>query len=156
MDYCDICFDPPKPLECTASGTVRLDAVDGERRLLGDLAFRENVRLHYVEVAATRRVWSSDRWALCAVTVYNRSSLALQRVVVTPGASAFLDGIIRVNGVAVGDEGAVVPGLGPGCAAVVTWEAENEAPGEGELSLCKVDYEYRFGGEAMTGTIWAK
>lgn len=155
MDYCDICFDPPKPIECTAAGTVRLDAVDGERRLLGDVAFREPVRLHFIEVAATRRLWTSDRWALCAVTVYNRSSLPLQRVSVAPGAPAFLDGTIRVNGVAAGPEGAVVPGLGPGCAAVVTWETENAVP-EGELDPGEVDYEYRFGGEAMTGKTWAK
>lgn len=156
MDVCDICFDPPRPLETLASGTVLLDAVDGERRLLGELAFREPVRLHFIEVAATRRVWTSEDWVLCAVTVYNRSSLPLQQVFVDPGAAAFLDGTVRVNGVPAGDAGAVILGLGPGCAAVVTWElCASRHLVAASLPPARCDYEYRFAGAPMAGTTYS-
>ena len=50
MDYCELCFDRPQPLECRGLGKVRLDAVEGGRRLLGELEIRGPVRLHFVEV----------------------------------------------------------------------------------------------------------
>ena len=37
MDFCDICLDPPRPLEGRITGAVRLDAVEGNRRLLAEL-----------------------------------------------------------------------------------------------------------------------
>ena len=40
MDYCELCFDRPQPLECRGLGKVRLDAVEGGRRLLGELEIR--------------------------------------------------------------------------------------------------------------------
>ena len=49
MDYCELCFDRPQPLECRGLGKVRLDAVEGGRRLLGELEIRGPVRLHFVE-----------------------------------------------------------------------------------------------------------
>ena len=152
MDVCDICFDPPRPLETVATGSVRMDAWDGDRRLLGEVSFREPIRLHYVEVEVKRRLWSSESWTLCAVTVYNRSSLPLNRVVVSPGSSAFSDGTIRVNGGAAGDGGPVLSGLGPGCAAVVTWETRRaDAPDERDIRPASAEYEFRFGGQSMTG-----
>ena len=48
MDFCDICLDPPRPLEGRITGAVRLDAVEGNRRLLAELPLREPVRLHFV------------------------------------------------------------------------------------------------------------
>lgn len=54
MDYCELCFDRPQPLECRGLGKVRLDAVEGGRRLLGELEIRGPVRLHFVEVEAHR------------------------------------------------------------------------------------------------------
>lgn len=30
MDFCDICLDPPRPLEGRITGAVRLDAVERE------------------------------------------------------------------------------------------------------------------------------
>lgn len=157
MDVCDICFDPPKPLETVATGTLRLDAWDGERRLLGEAAFREPVRLHYVAVDVKRRVWTSEGWTLCAVTVYNRSSLPLTRVLVSPGAAAFSGGLIRVNGVPAAEDGPVLSGLGPGCAAVLTWETRPaDAPSERDLLPASAEYEYRFAGQPMAGTAWSK
>lgn len=150
MDVCDICFDPPQPLESFASGTVRLDTRDGQRRLLGEAVFRTPVRLHCVEVTVSRRLWTAEDWVLCAVTVYNRSSLPLRTVTVSSGASAFLGGSIRVNGVPAGPEGAVVTGLGPGCAAVVTWEVKGSNP-ENAPPPAVAEYEYRFGGQVMSG-----
>ena len=38
MDFCDICLDPPRPLEGRITGAVRLDAVEGNRRLLAELS----------------------------------------------------------------------------------------------------------------------
>ena len=98
MDYCELCFDRPQPLECRGLGKVRLDAVEGGRRLLGELEIRGPVRLHFVEVEAHRRTWFSGDRALYAVTVYNRSSLPMDRVVVSGGTSAFLEGSVRING----------------------------------------------------------
>ena len=44
MDYCELCFDRPQPLECRGLGKVRLDAVEGGR--LARLAGRIPRKLH--------------------------------------------------------------------------------------------------------------
>lgn len=126
MDHCEICFDRPAPLVCQGEGRIRLDAVDGKRRLLGELEFHGPVTLQFVEVEAVRRTWYSGDRALYAVTVYNCSSLPMNRVVVSGGSEQFLAGSVRINGLSQPEEspaaGVELPGLDAGCEAVVTWQ----------------------------------
>ena len=75
MDFCDICLDPPRPLEGRITGAVRLDAVEGNRRLLAELPLREPVRLHFVEVAVRERLREAAERTVRVATVYNRTSL---------------------------------------------------------------------------------
>ena len=155
MDYCELCFDRPQPLECRGLGKVRLDAVEGGRRLLGELEIRGPVRLHFVEVEAHRRTWFSGDRALYAVTVYNRSSLPMDRVVVSGGTSAFLEGSVRINGLSQPMEepgvGVEIPGLDAGCEAVITWQEGLRAEEPLREEPVEVRYEYQFGGEQMDG-----
>ena len=155
MDYCELCFDRPQPLECRGLGKVRLDAVEGGRRLLGELEIRGPVRLHFVEVEAHRRTWFSGDRAVYAVTVYNRSSLPLARVVVSGGTSAFLEGSVRINGLSQPMEepgaGVEIPGLDAGCEAVITWQEGLRAEEPLREEPVEVRYEYQFGGEQMDG-----
>ncbi len=131
MDYCDICFDRPQPLEVLCL-------------------------VHYVDVHADRKTWFSGDRALYVVNVHNRSSVPLERVTLNGGGSAFLDGTVRVNGCAeaCADPGAgiVIPGLDAGGRVLVTWE-ETIEPGA-PLSEHPVDlrYEYRCGGERRQGS----
>lgn len=155
MDYCELCFDRPKPLECQGLGWIRLDAMDGNRRLLGEVRVQGPVKLHYVEISAVRRTWFSGDRALYAVTVYNRSSLPMERVVVTGGSDAFLEGSVRVNGMSQPLEnptsGLEIPGLDAGCEAVLTWQESVSPPGERKEAPVHVSYEYHFGGDTMSG-----
>lgn len=96
MDFCDICLDPPRPLEGRITGAVRLDAVEGNRRLLAELPLREPVRLHFVEVAVRERLWEAAERTVRVVTVYNRSSLPLSEVEVAGGGA--VPGSVRLNG----------------------------------------------------------
>ena len=143
MDYCELCFDRPQPLECRGLGKVRLDAVEGGRRLLGELEIRGPVRLHFVEVEAHRRTWFSGDRALYAVTVYNRSSLPMDRV------------SVRINGLSQPMEepgaGVEIPGLDAGCEAVITWQEGLRAEEPLREEPVEVRYEYQFGGEQMDG-----
>lgn len=130
MNYCDVCYDRPQPLEL-------------------------QLRLHYVEVELHRKVWFSGERALYAVTVYNRSSLPMERVLVSGGSAAFLDGSVRVNGLpepeAGPDRGIEVPGLDAGGQVLVTWE-EGLVPGESlEEQPVRAVYDYRFGGRLRQG-----
>lgn len=155
MDYCELCFDRPAPLECRGKGRVRLDAADGRRRLLGELEIDAPVTLHFVEVQAVRRTWYSGDRALCAVTVYNRSSLPMDRVTVSGGDGGFLDGTVRVNGLSQAGEdpaaGVEVPGLDAGCEVVITWQEALEPGALPREVPALVRYAYRFGGEALEG-----
>lgn len=157
MDYCELCFDRPQPLECRGLGKVRLDAVEGGRRLLGELEIRGPVRLHFVEVEAHRRTWFSGDRALYAVTVYNRSSLPMDRVVVSGGTSAFLEGSVRINGLSQPMEepgaGVEIPGLDAGCEAVITWQEglRAEDPERGSL---KAPYRERGTGLGCSTGPW--
>lgn len=155
MDYCELCFDRPQPLVCQGEGRVRLDALDGRRRLLGELEFHGPVTLHFVEVDAARRMWYSEDRALYAVTVYNRSSLPMDRVVVSGGTGRFLDGSVRINGLSQSREnpgaGVELPGLDAGCEAVVTWQERLPQGTSLEETPAQVRYEYRFGGERLEG-----
>ena len=149
MDYCDICFDPPRPLEGRITGAVRLDAVVCGRRLLAELPLKEPVRLHFVEVKARQRVWEAAERSIRIVTVYNRSSLPLTEVTVTCGGA--VPGSVRVNGLPEPEadpaQGAVLPGLGAGCAATVTGELEEA----GARESVRVGYRWRFAGDMLAG-----
>lgn len=155
MDYCELCFDRPQPLVCQGRGRVRLDARDGKRRLLGEWEIDAPVTLHFVEVEAVRRTWYSGDRALYAVTVYNRSSLPMDRVTVSGGSGRFLDGSVRINGIAQTGEdpaaGVEVPGLDAGCEVVVTWQERLEPGALPEETPVLVRYGYRFGGESLSG-----
>lgn len=159
MDYCELCFDRPQPLECRGLGKIRLDAIDGSRRLLGEAEIRGPVKLHYVEISAVRRTWFSGDRALYAVTVYNRSSLPMERVVVSGGSDAFLEGSVRANGMSQPFEdplfGLEIPGLDAGCEAVLTWQEQILPDREKKEASVQVRYEYHFGGEAYSGEIEA-
>ena len=149
MDLCDICLDPPRPLEGRITGAVRLDAVEGNRRLLAELPLREPVRLHFVEVAVRERLWEAAERTVRVVTVYNRSSLPLSEVEVAGGGA--VPGSVRLNGLPEPEAdpaaGVVLPGLGAGCAAALTWEVEDG----GEREPVRVRYQYLFAGETLTG-----
>ena len=149
MDFCDICLDPPRPLEGRITGAVRLNAVEGNRRLLAELPLRGTVRLHFVEVTARERLWEAAERTVRVVTVYNRSSLPLTRVEVACGGA--IPGSVRINGLAEPEAdpgaGVVLPGLGAGCAATLTWEVEDG----GEREPVRVGYQYLFEGEVLTG-----
>lgn len=128
MDYCDICYDRPRPLV-----------------------------IHVIGVTAKKRVWFSGDRAVYAVTVHNRSTLPLTRVTITGGGAAFLDGSVRVNGLpeaeAAPGRGIVVPGLDAGGQVLVAWEEEpqprlTEAP-------VTVGYAYQLDGETRTGEVSA-
>lgn len=155
MDYCELCFDRPQPLVCQGRGRVRLDASDGKRRLLGELEIDAPVALHLVEVEAARRTWYSGDRALNAVTVYNRSSLPMDRVTVSGGSDRFLDGSVRINGLSQTGEdpvaGVAAPGLDAGCEVVVTWQELLEPGALPKEAPVLVRFEYRFGGESLSG-----
>lgn len=154
MDYCDICFDPPRPLECQVSGSLRLDAREEGRRLLAELPLSESICFHVVEVAARQHTMETAGRTIRIVTVYNHSSLPLTKVTVE-GGGAVADSV-RINGLpqpgANPAEGLRLPGLGAGCAAVLTWEAEDES----QAASTRVTYEYDFAGDALTGEVTAE
>ena len=108
-----------------------------------------------MEVEAHRRTWFSGDRALYAVTVYNRSSLPMDRVVVSGGTSAFLEGSVRINGLSQPMEepgvGVEIPGLDAGCEAVITWQEGLRAEEPLREEPVEVRYEYQFGGEQMDG-----
>ena len=83
------------------------------------------------------------------VTVYNRSSLPLSEVEVAGGGA--VPGSVRLNGLPEPEAdpaaGVVLPGLGAGCAAALTWEVEDG----GEREPVRVRYQYLFAGETLTG-----
>lgn len=159
MDHCELCFDRPEPLACQVEGRFRIDAVDGPRRLLGELEVRAPTPLHFVEVGAARRSWRSGGRVLQAVTVYNRSSLPMDRLTLSTGGGDFLPGTVRVNGLlqegADPAGGVVIPGLDAGCEVVVTWQEVPPDPSAGEETSILIRYEYRFGEERLDGRIRA-
>ena len=155
MDYCELCFDRPQPLLCQGDGRIRLDAMDGERRLLGEVEICAPVTLHFVEVKVVRRTWFSGDRALYAVTVHNLSSLPMDQVTISGGSDCFLDASVRINGLSQAGasplEGVQVPGLDAGCEAVVTWQERLEPGVLPEEAPVTVRYAYRFGSEHLDG-----
>lgn len=153
MDYCDICFDPPRPLECQVSGSLRLDVREEGRHLLAELPLGASICFHVIEVAARQHTLETAGRTIRIVTVYNHSSLPMTKVTVQ-GSGAIADSV-RINGLpqqgANPEEGLVLPGLGAGCTAVLTWEMEDE----GEAASARVGYEYRFAGDVLTGEVTA-
>ena len=130
MNYCDVCYDRPQPMEF-------------------------QVRLHFVEVDLRRKVWFSGDRALYTVTVYNRSSLPMERVVLSSGGAAFLDGSVRVNGLSEPEadpvRGIEIPGLDAGGRVLVTWEEELR-PGQALTERpVRAEYAYRFDGRLRFG-----
>ena len=125
MDYCDICFDRPQPLE------VR-------------------VLVHYVDVYLSRQTWYSGDRALYVVTVYNRSSLPMERVTLS-GGGPFRDGTVRINGCgepqADPAEGIVIPGLDAGGQVLVTWEEDLDPRESLAEHPVEARYHYRFDGK---------
>lgn len=155
MDYCALCFDHPQPIECTVVGTARLDGIEGGRRILGELEIQGPVRLHFVEVTVRQRSCLSGEWVLHAITVCNRSSLPLDLVRITGGTAGFLAGSVRINGQGQPQEGpqagVEIPGLGPGCEVLLTWQEELPEDGILQEAPVRVSYHYRFGGQTLDG-----
>ena len=80
MDQCAFCLHRPEPLLCRWEGDLRLEAVDGPRRLLGVFSPQGTSLLHFVELGGETRTWPDGEGLVRAVTVYNRSSLPMDRV----------------------------------------------------------------------------
>ena len=57
MDHCALCMNRPEPLTCQWAGSLRLEAGDGCRRLLGVFTPEGPAQLHFVEVGGDSRVW---------------------------------------------------------------------------------------------------
>ena len=155
MDHCALSFQRPEPLVCQGVGRVRLDAREGDRRLLGELVFQAPVELHHVEVEAKCRCWPGREGAVYAVTVRNRSSLPLDWASVStagaaPGAPVRVDGLLQPEAdLGLGVE---LPGLDAGAEAVVTWQGPLPPPGR-EAPPVTVSYRCRFAGEELEGEV---
>ena len=153
MDQCAFCLHRPEPLLCRWEGDLRLEAVDGPRRLLGVFSPQGTPLLHFVELGGETRTWPDGEGLVRAVTVYNRSSLPLDRVTVAGGGAA-LPGTVRINGLPQPEAdpalGVEVPGLDAGAEAVITWQGPLPGEGEGEPPMTAA-YEYRFGGDTLRG-----
>ena len=130
-DYCPICPDPPAPFTNTAAVTGRYSCAPG---CSGEVsAVSEPVVTHRVDVALDKTV--RPACARCGQTVHytitlcNRSSVPVSRIRVTdPDIESLLDvGTVYYNGQPVRDgslcSGVLIPGIGAGCCAVLTFDA---------------------------------
>lgn len=118
MDHCVFCLHRPEPLLCRWEGALRLEAADGPRRLLGIFSPGGEALLHFVELAGETRTWPDGDGLVRAVTVYNRSSLPLDRV------EAASDGAVEPGSLRVEGQPAQTPelaGLTAGGQALFTW-----------------------------------
>lgn len=145
MDHCVFCFHPAEPLLCRWEGTLRLEAADGPRRLLGAFSPRGEALLHVVEVEGECRSWPDGDGLVRAVTVYNRSSLPLEWVEVAPGGEVLPESL-RIEGQPA--ERPELPGLAAGGQALFTWR---EAGG-GSAAPLLLRYRYRFDGGLREGS----
>lgn len=130
-DYCPICPDPPAPFTNTAAVTGRYSCAPG---CTGEVcAVSEPVVTQLVDVALDKTV--RPACARCGQTVHytitlcNRSSVPVSRIRVTdPDIESLLDvGTVYYNGQPVRDgslgRGVLIPGIGAGCCAVLTFDA---------------------------------
>lgn len=150
MDFCDICLDPPRPLEGRITGAVRLDAVEGNRRLPGRSSpSGEPVR-------APLRGGGCPGAAVGGRRTDGPGGDGLQPLLAAPergrgSRRRGRAGSVRLNGLPEPEAdpaaGVVLPGLGAGCAAALTWEVEDG----GEREPVRVRYQYLFAGETLTG-----
>ena len=137
MDHCALCLNRPEPLSCRWEGSFRLEAGDGQRRLLGVFTPDGPAQLHFVEVEGESRAWPDG---VRAVTVYNRSSLPMDLVEVDPGGEILPDSL-RVEGQPA--QRPELPGLDAGAQALFTWR-EQAPPAPGAI---RIRCRYRFAGE---------
>lgn len=144
MDQCAFCLHRPEPLLCWWEGDLRLEAADGPRRLLGILSPQGTSLLHFVELGGETRTWPDGEGLVRAVTVYNRSSLPMDRVEVAPD-GAIEPGSLRIEGRTA--EEPVLPGLAAGGQALLTWRE----PADGASQSIGLHYRYTFAGEVREG-----
>ena len=88
--------------------------------------------------------WPDGEGLVRAVTVYNRSSLPLDRVEVVPD-GAIEPGSLRIEGRPA--EEPVLPGLAAGGQALLTWRE----PASGTAQAIGLRYRYTFAGEVREG-----
>ncbi|MGN0968235.1 MAG: DUF11 domain-containing protein, partial [Oscillospiraceae bacterium] len=130
-DYCPICPDPPAPLTNTAAVTGRYSCAPG---CSGEVsAVSEPVVIQLVDVTLDKTV--RPACARCGQTVHytvtlcNRSSVPVQRIRFTdPDIGSLLDvGTVFYNGQPIRDgsldRGVLIPGIGAGCCAWLTFDA---------------------------------
>lgn len=141
-DNCPICSDPPTPFTNTASVTGQYHCSTGCR---GEItAVSEPIVTEIVDVDLDKtvcptctRVGQTVRYT---ITVCNRSSVPVSQVLVTdPDIERKLDvGDIYYNGrkVCGGSlcRGILIPGLGAGCCAAITFDATIPAGTTGEIT----------------------
>ena len=144
MDQCAFCLHRPEPLLCRWEGDLRLEAADGPRRLLGVFSPQGTSLLHFVELGGETRTWPDGDGLVRAVTVYNRSSLPMDRVEVAPDGT-IEPGTLRIEGRPA--EEPVLPGLGAGGQALLTWRE----PAGGVSRSVSLRYRYTFAGEVREG-----
>lgn len=144
MDQCAFCLHRPEPLLCRWEGDLRLEAVDGPRRLLGVFSPQGTSLLHFVELGGETRTWPDGEGLVRAVTVYNRSSLPMDRVEVAPDGT-IEPGSLRIEGGPA--EEPVLPGLAAGGQALLTWRE----PASGTAQAIGLRYRYTFAGEVREG-----
>lgn len=145
MDQCAFCLHRPEPLLCRWEGDLRLEAVDGPRRLLGVFSPQGTSLLHFVELGSETRTWPDGEGLVRAVTVYNRSSLPMDRVEVAPDGT-IEPGSLRIEGRPA--EEPVLPGLAAGGQALLTWRE----PAGGAAQTIGLRYRYTFAGEVREGS----
>ena len=140
MDHCVFCLHRPEPLTGRWEGALRLEAADGPRRLLGVFSPGGEALLHFVELAGETRTWPDGDGLVRAVTVYNRSSLPLDRV------EAVSDGAVEPGSLRVEGQPAQTPelaGLAAGGQALFTWR---EPAGEAARTIV-LRGRYTFAGQ---------
>ena len=138
VSFCPYCPNPPTPFTNTASAFARYVRGSGcaeELTAVSQPVVVQTVRVEAVQTLYPLCVLAGDV-VRCAITVYNRSSLPACGVWVTdPTLDSLLEvGTIRCNGRPVSGDltsGVLIPGLGAGCSATLTFDAgvPNEASG---------------------------
>lgn len=130
-DSCPICQDPPTPFTNTASVAGRYSCPAG---CSGEVtAVSEPVVTQIVDVTLDKTVHPAcaraGQTVRYTITICNRSSVPVSRVRVTdPDIESLMDvGTIYYNGQPVCDgsleRGILVPGIGAGCCASITFDA---------------------------------
>ncbi len=141
-DSCPICQDPPAPFTNTASVVGRYSCPAG---CAGDVtAVSEPVVVQIVDVTLDKTVHPActraGQTVRYTITLCNRSSLPVSCVRVTdPDIESLLDvGTIYYNGQPVCDgsleRGVLIPGIGAGCCASITFDAVVPAGTSGLIS----------------------